>query len=382
MIALRGEAPSFTVGIEEEYLLVNAQTCDLAADPPAQMVEDCGRNIDAGTVSPEFLRSQIEIGTRVCATVPEAGEALRQLRARVAEVSGLHGLAPMAASTHPFAQWDALKHTDKERYNLLSQDLQAVVRRLVICGMHIHVGIEDPELRIDLLNQVSYFLPHFLALSTSSPFWRGVDTGLKSYRISVFKELPRTGLPQQFASFAEYQRHVDVLVGAGILEDATKLWWDVRPSARFPTLEMRVCDVCTRVEDATAIAALLVCTLRMLWRLRTHNQRWRLYARMLIDENRWRAQRYGIDEGLVDFGQGRLVPYRDLLEELLGLIAEDAEALGCEAELAHTRTILDRGTSAHAQVAVFEQALAEGASREEALKAVVQMLIERTVDGL
>lgn len=382
MIVGRGDAPSFSVGIEEEYLLIDPATRDLAIDPPDQMVEDCGRDIDAGTVSPEFLRSQIEIGTRVCATVPEAGEALRALRRRVAEVAGGHGLAPIAASTHPFAQWDALKHTDKERYNLLSQDLQAVVRRLVICGMHVHVGIEDPELRIDLLNQISYFLPHLLALSTSSPFWRGVDTGLKSYRISVFKELPRTGLPQQFASFAEYQRHVDVLVGAGILEDATKLWWDVRPSARFPTLEMRICDVCTRVEDSTAIAALFVCTLRMLWRLRTHNQRWRLYARMLIDENRWRAQRYGIDEGLVDFGRGRLVPYRDLLEELLGLVAEDAEALGCQAELAQTKAILDRGTSAHAQVATYEDALAAGASSDEALRAVVDMLAERTVAGL
>jgi len=382
MIGGRGEAPSFTVGIEEEYLLVDAKTRDLAVDPPAEMVDDCGRDIDAGTVSPEFLRSQIEVGTRVCASVSDAREALAQLRRRVAEVAGRHGLAPIAASTHPFAQWDALKHTDKARYNMLSQDLQAVVRRLVICGMHVHVGIEDPELRIDLLNQVSYFLPHMLALSTSSPFWLGVDTGLKSYRISVFKELPRTGLPQQFASFAEYQRHVDVLVGAGILEDATKLWWDIRPSARFPTLEMRICDVCTRLDDAVAIAALFVCTLRMLWRLRTHNQRWRMYAQILIDENRWRAQRYGIDEGLVDFGRGRLVPYRDLLEELMGLVAEDAEALGCVRELAQARAILDRGTSAHAQLAAHAEALAAGASRDEALRAVVDRLIGQTVEGL
>ncbi len=382
MIVMRGDEPSFTVGIEEEYLLVDSQTRDLAVDPPVEMIDDCGRDIDAGTVAPEFLRSQIEVGTKVCATVPEARRALARLRGRVAEVAGRHGLAPIAASTHPFAQWDALKHTDKERYNMLSQDLQAVVRRLVICGMHVHVGIEDPELRIDLLNQVSYFLPHLLALSTSSPFWRGVDTGLKSYRISVFKELPRTGLPQQFASFAEYQRHVDVLVRAGILEDATKLWWDIRPSDRFPTLEMRICDVCTRLDDAVAVTALYVCTLRMLWRLRTHNQRWRLYARMLIDENRWRAQRYGTDEGLIDFGQGRLVPYTDLLEELLGLVAEDAEALGCRDELAHARVILERGTSAHAQVAAYREALASGADRSEALRAVVDMLVEQTVEGL
>lgn len=371
--------PSFTIGIEEEYLLVSRESRDLAPDPPAEMVEECGHELEAGAVSPEFLRAQIEVGTRVCGTVAEARAALGDLRRRVAEVAGHYGLAPLAASTHPFAQWDSLKHTDKERYSVLAHDLQAVVRRLVICGMHVHVGIEDPELRIDLLNQVSYFLPHLLALSTSSPFWRGVDTGLKSYRISVFKELPRTGLPQKFESWGEYQRHVDVLVGAGLLEDASKLWWDVRPSCRFPTLEMRISDVCTRIDDATAIAALYVCLLRMLWRLRTHNQRWRIYARMLVDENRWRAQRYGIDEGLVDFGKGRVVPYRELLDELMGLVGEDARALGCEAELAQARAILERGTSAHHQVRVHNEALAAGATREDALKAVVDWLMAETV---
>ncbi|MGC2856407.1 carboxylate-amine ligase [Novispirillum sp. DQ9] len=374
--------PSFTIGIEEEYLLVSRDSRDLASDPPPEMVEECGRELDAGAVSPEFLRSQIEVGTRVCATVGEARHALGALRKRVAEVSGQYGLAPLAASTHPFAQWDGLKHTDKERYTVLAQDLQAVVRRLVICGMHVHVGIEEPELRIDLLNQVSYFLPHLLALSTSSPFWRGVDTGLKSYRISVFKELPRTGLPQRFESWGEYQRHVDVLVGAGLIEDASKLWWDIRPSCRFPTLEMRISDVCTRIEDAAAIAALYVCLLRMLWRLRRNNQRWRLYAHMLLDENRWRAQRYGIDEGLVDFGKGRVVAYRDLLDELIGLTTEDAEALGCVAELAHARTILDRGTSAHHQVRVHGEVLAAGGSRQEALEAVVDWLMAETVAGV
>lgn len=374
--------PSFTIGIEEEYLLVSRESRDLAPDPPPEMVEECGRELDAGAVSPEFLRAQIEVGTRVCATVGEARAALGDLRRRVAEVSGRYGLAPLAASTHPFAQWDGLKHTDKERYSVLAQDLQAVVRRLVICGMHVHVGIEDPELRIDLLNQASYFLPHLLALSTSSPFWRGVDTGLKSYRISVFKELPRTGLPQKFESWGEYQRHVDVLVGAGLLEDASKLWWDIRPSCRFPTLEMRISDVCTRIDDAAAIAALYVCLLRMLWRLRTHNQRWRVYARMLVDENRWRAQRYGIDEGLVDFGRGRVVAYRELLDELLGLVAEDALALGCQRELAQARAILERGTSAHHQVRVHAEALAAGASREEALRAVVDWLMAETVAGV
>lgn len=376
---MRNKEPRFSLGIEEEYLLVDTATRHLATDVPADMVEECGVEQEHGTVSPEFLRSQIEVGTKVCATVGEARHALAALRLRVAEVAGRHGLAPMAASTHPFAQWDDQKHTEKERYALLAQDLQAVVRRLVICGMHVHVGVDDPELRIDLTNQVSYFLPHLLALSTSSPFWRGVDTGLMSYRISVFKELPRTGLPQYFESWGEYQRHVDVLIGAGLLEDASKLWWDVRPSARFPTVEMRITDVCTRLEDTIALAALFTCVLRMLWRLRTRNQRWRLYARMLIDENRWRAQRYGIDAGLVDFGKGVVVPYGDLLDELLDLVAEDAQALGCETELAGVRQILTRGTSAHRQKQLYASACAAGATPQEALEQVVDMLVSETV---
>jgi carboxylate-amine ligase len=378
---LPGE-PAFTVGIEEEYLLVDRQSRDLAVDVPPDVVDACGVVEGCGTVSPEFLRSQIEVGTLPFATVAEVRQALVGLRRRVADVAAEHGLAPIAASTHPFAQWDQQKHTDKDRYHTLSEDLQAVARRLVICGMHVHVGIEDPEVRLDLLNQVTYFLPHLLALSTSSPFWRGANTGLKSYRLSVFNELPRTGLPQQFASFGEYQRHVNVLLSAGVLEDASKLWWDVRPSSRFPTIEMRITDVCTSLDDAVAVAALFVCCLRMLWRLRRANQRWRLYARMLVDENRWRAQRYGIDGGLIDFGQGRVVAYSELIEELFALVAEDAEALGCAAELAHVRTIVDRGTSAHRQLAVYEAALGTGASGPEALRAVVDMLISETINGL
>lgn len=373
--------PAFTLGVEEEYLLVDRASRDLVRDPPPGMMEDC-EAILRGRVSPEFLRCQIEVDTPVCQTVAEARAELAHLRATVAEVAGRHGLAPIAASTHPFAAWDLQKHTDKERYNVLARDIQAPARRLVICGMHVHVGIEDPQLRIDLLGQIAYFLPHLLALSTSSPFWRGEDTGLKSYRLAVFNELPRTGLPEVFDSYGEYERHLRILVDAGLIEDGSKLWWDVRPSVRFPTLEMRIADVCTRLDDGICIAAIYRCLLRMLWRLRRANQRWRRYARMLIDENRWRAQRYGLDEGLVDFGRGEIVPYADLLEEIIVLVREDAEFFGCTAEVEHAREILRRGTSAQRQRAVFAQALEGGASREDALKAVVDMLIEETVAGL
>ncbi|MFO1056029.1 MAG: carboxylate-amine ligase [Dongiaceae bacterium] len=370
--------PAFTIGIEEEYLLVDRASRDLVQEAPPGLFEECHALLP-DQVTAEFLRSQIEVSTRVCGSLAEAAADLARLRATVAEVAARHGLAPIAASTHPFASWHLQRHTDKARYNLLARDIQGPVRRLLICGMHVHVGLEDPQLRIDLLGQMTYFLPHLLALSTSSPFWRGVDTGLKSYRIAVFDELPRTGLPELFESWGEYERHLRVLVDAGLIEDGSRLWWDLRPSVRFPTLEMRICDVCTDLEHGIAIAAVYRCLLRMLYRLRRANQRWRRYAHMLINENRWRAQRYGCDEGLVDFGKGEIVPYAQLLDEMLALIAEDAEHLGCTAEVERARSILATGTSADRQRAVHQAALADGATPEEALRAVVDWLIAATV---
>jgi carboxylate-amine ligase len=373
--------PSFTIGIEEEYLLVDPGTRGLALDPPDTMFEECESRFKE-LVKPEFLKSQIEVATRVCETVADARGNLAWLRRTVADVAGKHGLAPIAASTHPFSEWQEQIQTDKERYNVLARDMQAVARRLLICGMHVHVGIDDDDLRIDLLNQVVYFLPHLLMLTTSSPFWRGEDTGLKSYRLAVFDELPRTGLPEHLNSYTEYRRQVDVLVRAGLIPDATMLWWDVRPSAIFPTIEMRITDVCPRIDDTVAVAALFVCILRMLYRLRRDNQRWRIYATMLVNENRWRAQRYGLDEGLVDFGKGDVVPAADLLEEIIELTAEDADALGCAAEVAHCRDIAADGTSAHRQLATYAEATESGAAPAEALKAVVDLLIEETVAGV
>ncbi len=373
--------PSFTVGIEEEYLLVDRKTRDLVRDAPESVMAECERRLE-GRVTPEFLQSQIEVGTSKCSEIKQAAAEIFHLRRTVAEVAEEHGLAPIAASTHPFAAWDAQKHTDKERYHVLARDMQAVARRLLICGMHVHVGLDDDDLRIDLMGQIAYFLPHMLALSTSSPFWRGEQTGLKSYRLAVFDELPRVGLPENFDSWGEYERHLDIMVSAGLVEDASKLWWDVRPSGRFPTLEMRIADVCTRAEDGIAVAAIYICLLRMLYRLKRNNQRWRKYTNMLVQENRWRAQRYGTDEGLVDFGRGEIVPYQDLLDELIELTRFDAVALDCAEEVKHAREILRRGTSAHRQIEVYEEALEEGADKNEALKAVVDFLIEETLAGI
>ena len=244
--------------------------------------------------------------------------------------------------------------------------------------MHVHVGIEDDELRIDLFNQARYFLPHLLMLSTSSPFAEGEDTGLKSYRLAAYQELPRTGMPGRFEGWAEYTQTVDLLVRNGVIEDASKIWWDVRPSSRFPTLEMRVTDVCTRLEDGVCVAAMYVCILRMLFRLRRSNQTWRQYPLFLLAENRWRAQRYGVKGTLFDLGKGELVPFGDLVEELLVMLREDAEALGCVAELEHARTIVARGTSADRQVAHYAKLLSQGLSPPDALKGVVDHLIAET----
>ena len=378
---MSNEGPPFTIGIEEEYLLVNKETRALVIDPPQSLIGEC-EEILGEQVTSELLRSQVEVGTKVCKNVQEARAELVRLRAAIIEVTARHGLAPIAASTHPFSRWAEQKHTQKDRYDALTTEMQAAARRLVICGMHVHVGIDDDALRIDLMNQMGYFLPHLLALSCSSPFWEGRDTGLKSYRLTIFDALPRTGLPERFQSYAEYRRHVDILINAGVMEDSTKIWWDLRPSNRYPTLETRIMDVCTRVDDAITLAAILVCILRMLYRLRQANQRWRIYTPMLIRENRWRAMRYSFDEGLIDFAKGEIVPFDDLIDEVLRLIAEDAEALGCVNEVGAVRNIMQRGTSAHRQLKAYELAEAAGGSQEDCLKAVVDRLIEDTAKGV
>jgi glutamate---cysteine ligase / carboxylate-amine ligase len=373
--------PKFTVGIEEEYHLVDRQSRDLVAEAPQALMVACEARL-GGQVSPEFLRSQIEIGTRPCTEIGKARAELKRLRGTIAREAAAHGLAPIAASTHPFARASQQMHTDKDRYHVLASDLAGVGRRLVVCGMHVHIGIEDDELRVDLMNQARYFMPHLLVLATSSPFWEGEDTGLKSWRLAIFRELPRTGLPGRFESFDAYRNTVDVLVKAKVIEDASKIWWDLRPSARFPTLEMRVTDVCTRLDDALTVAALFQCLCRMLFRLRRNNQSWRTYPVFLLEENRWRAQRYGVEGTLFDFGKGELAPIAGLLEEILELVREDAAALGCQAEVARAREIVANGTSADRQLACLREALARGATREEALRAVVDHLIAETSAGL
>jgi carboxylate-amine ligase len=371
--------PAFTLGVEEEYLLVDLESRDLVSDPPPELMLECVSRCGEGRVSPELMKSQIEIGTSVCNNVQAAASELKELRGTISEVARKYGYAPIAVSTHPFARWLQQKQTEKDRYASLAQEMQAAARRLLICGMHVHVGIEDPELRIDLMNQFSYFLPHLLAMSCSSPFWEGENTGLKSYRLTVFDALPRTGLPEQFASYAEYERHVGVLVRAGLIEDASKIWWDLRPSARFPTLETRVLDVCTNINHAVSMVATTVCLIRMLFRLRRDNQRWRVYASMLINENRWRAMRYSFDEGMIDLARGAVVPFPELLQEIREFVMEDAEALGCVEEIENLENIMMQGTSAHQQLSIYGQSLSRGDNPEMSLVNVVDWLIDETI---
>jgi glutamate---cysteine ligase / carboxylate-amine ligase len=376
---MRDEQAS-TIGIEEEYLLIDLETRDLRADPPEAFMRAC-REVLGDSVTPEFLRCQIEVGTSVCATVAEARRELAFFRRAIAAEAEPHGIGLMAASTHPFADWSAQVTTDKQRYTELAADLRTVAQRQLICGMHVHVAVPDDDLRIDLHGQLVYFLPHLLALSTSSPFWRGRSTGLKSYRTAISVELPRAGLPQTFASVGEYRRMVDLLVKLDRIEDASKIWWDLRPSAKFPTLELRIPDVCTRIDDGVAIAALYQSIINMLIELKRRNQRWREYLPMLIAENRWLAQRHGASGELIDFGRRASVPFSELVEELIELVGDEANRLGCRAEVERARTIVSEGTSADRQLAVFYSAVEQGHSHEAALRAVVDHLVAETLQG-
>jgi len=372
--------PPFTIGIEEEYLLVDLETLDLAA-APEELMEACKSELK-DQVSPEFLQCQIEVGTGVCETITNAREDLGNLRGCIKRIANEHGLAPLAVSTHPFADWVDQHHTRKDRYDSLQKDLGGVVRRMLICGMHVHVGLPDDDLRIDINNQLSYFLPHLLALSCSSPFWQGRDTELASYRLTVFDNLPRTGLPPEFSSYSEYERSVQVIIDSGLIEDTTKIWWDLRPSARFQTIEARICDVSPKLEHTLSIAALIQSLTAMLCELKSQNQRWRQYGHFLIEENRWRAQRYGVSKGLIDFGRGQVVDYALLLDEMIELARPHAERLSCISEVENARNILKEGNSAARQRQVFEQAMRSGVERKDALKQVVQSLADEFSEGL
>lgn len=373
--------PSLTLGVEEEYLLADPETGRIVTDPPEEVMEACRRELGE-EVKHELLRAQIEVNSRICRDVAEVRAELVRMRAAVVRALRRFGLTIVATSTHPLVRWREQRTVDMDRYRILTEDFQALARRLAICGMHVHAGIEDEDLRIDLLRQIGYFLPHLLALSTSSPFWEGQPTGLKAFRPTIFGDLPRTGFPEDLESWSEWQRLLRVMEQCGVCDDATKIWWDVRPSVKQPTLEMRACDICTRLEDVVCIAALYQCILRMLFDLRARNQRWRIYRRILLEENKWRAQRWGVEAKLADYGELVLKPMPELVEELVALLRPAAEELGCVAEVEHAREIVRRGTSGDTQLRIYHEARRNGADDQRARQEVACWLVQATLEGV
>ena len=370
-----------SIGIEEEYLLVNPETRSLAVRQRDGFMDRCKSRV-GDRVTYEFLQSQVEVGTGVCATVEDARAELRELRCCVADVANDFDLKLIAASTHPWAHWREQEPVDMDRYRLLGDEHASLARRMSICGMHVHAGIEDENLRVDLMGQVSYFMPHLLALSTSSPFWEGNDTGLKAFRPIIIGDLPRSGLPEVFDSWNDWTEMLDDLASTGMVTDPSKIWWDLRPSIRHPTLEIRICDICTRIEDGLTIAALYQCILAFLCDLRDRNLHWRRYRPILIRENKWRAQRYGVEAELGDFGRRTTVPFVELTDELVELLRPYAETLGCVAEVEHASTIARKGTSADHQLRIYREALDGGAEDHDAQIAVVDWLVEETTRGV
>ncbi len=382
-----------TLGVEEEYQLINPATGELAA-VVQDILQDERIKQFGEQVKPEFLQSQIEVGSNICRNVQEVRMELVRLRREVDELAGLHGHAIIAASTHPFARWEEQKSNPGERYEDLKNYMQEVARQMLIFGMHVHIGFgtepEQLDLLIDIQNQLRYFLPHILTLSTSSPFWHGHPTGLKSYRSIIFENLPRTGIPPTFSSFSDFNEMIETFGRVGALgkdrkdgkADYTKIWWDARPQEQFGTLEVRVCDICTTVDEAVAIAALIQAICAKLIQLRNQNLNWRIYRNELIAENKWRAVRWGLDGNLVDYGKREAVPMRFLAYELLELIDDVVDELGSRKEIEYIKTILGKGTSSDRQLAVYHKCKAEGADDDEALRAVVAHLREETMRGV
>lgn len=362
---------SLTIGIEEEYQIVDPDTRELTSY--VQKFLEHGELVLREQVKPEFMQSQIEVGSQVCRNIKEARQEVIRLRRTVSEIAEANGRKIVSAGTHPFSRWIEQVITARDRYYGLAKDMGFVARRLLIFGMHVHIGIEDPDLRIDVMNQVRYFLPHILALSTSSPFWQGRDTELKSYRSVIFEDLPRTGIPGHFSSFAEYELYIKTLTKTRCIDEPTKIWWDVRPHSKFPTLEFRICDACTKVDEVIAIAALFQAVVAKLIKLRRDNQTWRIYRLELLKENKWRAIRDGIDGKLIDFGIEEEVPLRFLMNELLELIDDVVDELGTREEIEYVHTILKEGSSADRQLRVYRET--------SDLKAVVDMLAEETSQG-
>ncbi len=373
-------AKPLSFGIEEEFFLIDPATRDLARKLPEDFFRQCRRALGS-RVGEEMLRPQVEISTPVMHDAPGARDHLLRLRRELSSIASSCGLALVAAGTHPFADWLEQQHTDKPRYARLVQDFQIVGRRNLLCGLHVHVGIPAGFDRVKIMNRVMPFVPYLLALSTSSPFWSGQRTGLLSYRQAAYDEWPRSGIPDAFESEVEYDAFVRLLASCGAVDDGSHLWWAVRPSARYPTLELRIADACTHVEDSLAIASLFRCLVRAHLRDGDLGTQRTSVSRRIVDENRWRAKRYGTEAEFIDEATATTVGFARALEELTTLIEPDVRALECEGEIEHLRTIVRRGTSAHTQLAIYRAQRNQCRTRSEALASVVDWLARTSAVG-
>jgi len=365
--------PSFTLGIEEEYQTIDPETRDLRSHIETELMPE-GKRILKERVKAELHQSVVEVGTGICKNIQEARADLHELRSEMVALAKKNGLRLAAASTHPFADWRKQEIYPDERYAIIVEDMQQVARSNLIFGLHVHVGIEDRETAIHIMNAARYFIPHILALSTNSPFWLGMETGLKSYRCKVFDKFPRTNIPDYFGSYVEYESFIKLLVQTNCIDNAKKIWWDIRPHPHFDTLEFRVMDLPMRLDETIAITALIQATVAKLYQLYSRNQGFRLYRRMLIMENKWRAARYGIDGKLIDFGKRIELPVRDLINEYLDLVDDVVDQLGSRNEINYIRTIAENGTGADRQLRVFRET--------GDLKQVVDYIVQETEAGL
>jgi len=369
---MSGKNHVFTLGIEEEFAIVDPHTRELRSH--IQEILEGGKVMLKEQIKPEMHQSVVELGTEICQSIVLAREHVIELRSKLAELAGRSGLKIASAGTHPFSHWRDQLITQGERYHEIVKDMQQLARANLIFGLHVHVGITDREAAIHVMNQARYFLPHIYALSANSPFWVGQNTGLKGYRLKVFERFPRTGVPDAFESLSEYEDYCKLLVKTGCVDNAKKIWWDIRLHPFFDTLEVRVCDAQSRVDDTLAIAALIQAMIAKLYKLQWQNMSFRIYRRRLIDENRWRASRYGIDGKLIDFGRETEVDTRSLLNELLEFVSTEVNELGSKKEMAHVERIMREGTGADRQLGVWE--------RTHDMKAVVDHIVAETYEGL
>ena len=365
--------PSLTIGIEEEYQTIDPETRDLRSHIQAEIIEK-GRMILAEQVKPEMHQSVIEIGTVVCKNIHQAKEEIRTIRREIVNLARKNGLRIAAGGTHPFAEWARQEIYPDPRYQTIVEDLKMVARANLIFGLHVHIGVEDRETAIQIMNGARYFLPHLLAISSNSPFWQGMETGLKSYRCKVFDKFPRTNIPDIYHSWSEFENYVDLLIKTNCIDNAKKIWWDIRPHPHYPTLEFRVCDMPMRVDESIALAALCQAIIAKLYKIHEKNQSFRHYSRALIMENKWRAARYGLDGKLIDFGKQTEVPERELIGEVLEFVNDVVDDLGSRDELMYFHQILRHGTGADRQLRVFRET--------GDLKQVVDYMISETEAGL